>query len=106
MQRYRSAARESRALGRWHAEQPVEAEGADALLALVGAERAATVRRALALLEPGDRTLLEQLYYEEAASALVAARLGITPEALRVRKHRALRRLAVLLGDRARDVTP
>ncbi len=105
LQRHRSAARESSALGRWRAEQPAEAEGADVLQALVGAERAAAVRRALSLLEPGDRTLIEQLYYEEAASAVVAVRLRITPEALRVRKHRVLRRLAVLLGDREQDVT-
>lgn len=106
MQRYRSAARESGALGRWRAEQPVEVPGADILVELVSAERAAAVRRALSLLERGDRTLLEQLYYEEAGSASVAARIGITPEALRVRKHRALRRLAVLLNDRVEDVTP
>lgn len=105
MQRHRSAARESRAFGRWRAEQPVEDETHDALRTLVGEERAGAVRRALALLEPGDRALLERLYYEEAAPVDVAARLRITPEALRVRKHRALRRLAVLLGERARDVT-
>lgn len=105
MQRHRSAARESRALSRWGAEQSGEAEGADPLLGLVSEERARAVRKALALLEPVDRRLLERLYYEDAASAEVAGHLSISPEALRVRKHRALRRLAAMLGG-APDVTP
>ena len=104
LQRSRSSARESRALARWRAEQSGEAE-ADALRELVGEERRVAVRRALLGLEPGDRRLLELLYYEDAATSNVARDLGITPEALRVRKHRALRRLAVVLDSTAPDVT-
>jgi RNA polymerase sigma factor (sigma-70 family) len=106
MQRDRSSARESRALARWGAEQSGEATGADPLFALVSEERARSVRAALTRLEPGDRQLLEQLYFDDAPSADVAGRLGVTPETLRVRKHRALRRLAAILGDAAPDVTP
>lgn len=104
MQQGRSAARESRALSRFQAEQDAVEQG-DALRELVSAERRAQVRQALGGLEPGDRSLLELLYYRDEASADAARRLGITPEALRVRKHRALRRLSVLLSDAAPDVT-
>jgi len=104
LQRDRSAARESHALSRWAAEQSGEAEG-DALLGLLSEERRAAVRRALSGLEAGDRRLLELLYYQDAATPDIARELGISAEALRVRKHRALRRLAVRLGEAAPDVT-
>jgi RNA polymerase sigma factor (sigma-70 family) len=106
LQRNRSAARESRALSRWGAEQAQGMEGVgDALLGLVNEERRAAVRRALARLEPPDRHLLEQFYYHDAGTPEVARSLGVSAEALRVRKHRALKRLAVQLGD-AENVTP
>lgn len=105
MQRHRSGARESRALGRLHAEHTGQAEPPDTLLLIVGEERCVAVRRALARLESGDRQLLQFLYFDDLPTADVSARLGVTPDALRVRKHRALRRLAVALGD-AGDVTP
>jgi RNA polymerase sigma factor (sigma-70 family) len=105
LQRHRSNARESRALGRLQAEQAGAAGPPDALLVLVGEERRAAVRRAVARLESSDRRLLELLYFDDLPTADASVRLGVTPEALRVRKHRALRRLAVALGD-APDVTP
>jgi len=104
LQRDRSAARESRALSRWRAEPSDEVEG-DALLGLLSEERRAAVRRALDGLEPKDHQLLKLLYYQDAATLDIARQLGISAEALRVRKHRALRRLAVLLGDAVPDVT-
>jgi DNA-directed RNA polymerase specialized sigma24 family protein len=54
-------------------------------------------------LDPSDRKLLEQLYFDDRSHAALAAGLGVTAEALRVRKHRALRRLAGFLGEQ--DVT-
>jgi DNA-directed RNA polymerase specialized sigma24 family protein len=39
------------------------------------------------------------LYHEEMQTADVATRLGLTPEAVRVRRHRALRRLGDLLDE-------
>lgn len=105
MQRHRSHARESRALDRLQAEHAGQAGAPDPLHLIVGEERCAAVRRAVARLESGDRRLLELLYFDDLSTAAASARLGVTPEALRVRKHRALRRLAVALGD-APDVTP
>lgn len=105
MQRHRSDARESRALGRLRVEGAGESGPPDPLLLMVGEERRAAVRRALGRLEPGDRGLLQLLYFDDVSTADASAHLGVTPEALRVRKHRALRRLAVALGD-APDVTP
>ncbi len=105
LQRHRSDSREARALGRLQVEQAEQPAPADPLLVLVGEERCATVRRAMTRLDPGDRRLLELLYFDDLPTADVSVRLGVTAEALRVRKHRALRRLAAVLGD-APDVTP
>jgi RNA polymerase sigma-70 factor (ECF subfamily) len=58
------------------------------------------VRKALAQLSPDDRELLRLVYYEETESDVLAQRLGVTPGALRVRKHRVLARLAALLTAR------
>jgi RNA polymerase sigma-70 factor, ECF subfamily len=95
---FRSRGREARALTRLAAAAEATA-GPDPLAALVGEEARAAVRRALAALDPDDRALLRSLYYEQADPAEVARRLGVTPGALRVRKHRAHARLAQLLGD-------
>jgi RNA polymerase sigma-70 factor, ECF subfamily len=105
LQRHRSDARETRAMGRLQAEHAGQTRPPDALLLMVGEERCAAVRLAITRLESGDRRLLELLYFDDLPTADVSARLGVTPEALRVRKHRALRRLGVALGD-APDVTP
>jgi DNA-directed RNA polymerase specialized sigma24 family protein len=51
----------------------------------------------MAQLDEEDRELLRQVYYEETDSVVLAQRLGVTPGALRVRKHRVLGRLAALL---------
>jgi RNA polymerase sigma-70 factor (ECF subfamily) len=64
-----------------------------ALDSMIGAERQALVRRALATLEPRDRELLTRLYVDGEDTATIAAHLEIEPAALRVRKHRALARL-------------
>ena len=106
LQRYRSTTREARALDRFGAEAPAESSEPDPLIALIGEERRRAVARGLAALPPADRQLLAWLYFDGIDSATAAGRLGITGEALRVRKHRALRRLAEVLGAAREDVTP
>ncbi|MGE0552091.1 MAG: RNA polymerase sigma factor [Gemmatimonadales bacterium] len=105
LQRFRSTSRETKALERLQTEPGADRPAADPLVALIGEERRVSVRRAVGQLAANDRELLRCLYFDDLDSAAVAARLGITAEALRVRKHRALRRLAVVLGDASEDVT-
>lgn len=106
LQRFRSSSREERAVGRLGAEPGPERD-TDPLGALVNEERRNAVRIALGGLAAADRELLAMLYYQDLHAADAAGRLGISVDALRVRKHRALRRLAVRLGEAvvAEDVT-
>ncbi|MGH7508913.1 MAG: RNA polymerase sigma factor [Gemmatimonadales bacterium] len=99
LQHFRSTSREGRALLRLGGEGSSQAE-THPLTTLIGDERRVAVRQALDQLNPDDRLLLRMLYYEESDSGAVARRLGVTPGALRVRKHRVLVRLAALLGGR------
>lgn len=71
----------------------------DALAAVVGEERRARVRAALERLEASDRELLRMLFFEDLDTAEAAARLDVTRGALRVRKHRALKRLEAVLRE-------
>jgi len=89
----RSAAREGRALARL-SEVSDRPPAPDALGALVSAERAAAVRAALEEMPEDDRTLLRAIYFDQTEPDEVAARLRVSAGALRVRKHRALKRLA------------
>lgn len=100
LQQFRSRGREGRALQRLTGEDPPES--AHPLTSLIGDERRAAVRQALAELNDEDRELLRQVYYEEIETTVLAPRMGLTPGALRVRKHRVLGKLAALLN--ARDV--
>jgi len=99
LQQFRSHSREGRALLRLSGEDPVQQE-THPLAALIGDERRTAVRKALGQLSPDDRELLRLIYYEEAETGALAAKLGLTPGALRVRKHRVLARLAALLSGR------
>ncbi len=94
---YRSREREERALTQL---KGMDAGGAGPgpLDGLVSEEARAVVRQALAKLKPDDRDLLRCLYFDDEDCAVTALRLGVTPGALRVRKHRALERLSQLLG--------
>lgn len=93
----RSAGRRQRALLAFSRLSRADAE--DPLLVLVQEERRAAVREALARLEKDDRELLA-LSFEEGLDAVeIGRRLGAAPGAVRVRKHRALRKLAALLGE-------
>jgi RNA polymerase sigma factor (sigma-70 family) len=96
----RSAHRETGALRRFGSSQSfVTGEEADPLSALIDRNRREQVRGALEAMRPEDRELLRMLYVDALDTAEVAARLGIDSGALRVRKHRALQRLAGILGN-------
>jgi RNA polymerase sigma-70 factor (ECF subfamily) len=69
---------------------------------LIDDERRRAVRLALQSLTTEDRELLDQLYARDADPEQLALGLGTTPGALRVRKHRALKKLSEALGE---DVT-
>lgn len=93
----RKAGRRRRALARLGGSDGVVKP--DPLRAVVAEEHRQRVRRALERLRARDRALLRMLYYEELPFDEAAGRLGITRGALRVRKHRALRRLGDALEE-------
>ena len=105
MHAQRAAGREARAMRRLH--EPSDTEGAepDVLARLVSEERRVQVRAALATLSPDDRDLLRALYFDQVETAGLAAKLGLSAGALRVRKHRALQRLGEVLGRRQPNET-
>lgn len=95
---YRSRGREERALALMRG-MVSGSTGPGPLEALVSEETRTAVRRALVSLGADDRDLLQRLYFDDEDTAAMARRLRLTPGALRVRKHRALARLASLLGE-------
>jgi len=98
-ERFRKAGRETRAMTRYQHE-PASEPGPDNLAVLVSSERGRELRAALATLAADDRNLLQWLYGQDLDAAEVAARLNIAAGNVRVRKHRALARLAAALGER------
>lgn len=101
LQHHRAVGREARALERLTPGSDPGAGAADSLGTLIAAERCAAVRSALERLEASDRELLQMLFYERLETEEAARRLALTPGAVRVRKHRAIKRLAELLDVRA-----
>jgi RNA polymerase sigma factor (sigma-70 family) len=96
----RSAHRETGALRRFGSSQSfVTGEEADPLSALIDRNRREQVRVALEAMRPEDRDLLRMLYVDALDTADVAHRLSVDRGALRVRKYRALQRLAGILGN-------
>lgn len=95
---HRTAGRERRALARYGSEPLLGEPHPDPLSELVSGERQAEVRNALAAMEDADRKLLVALYVHERDPRQLAAELQLTEGALRVRKHRALRRLSERLA--------
>lgn len=96
----RSARREEGALVRFRGGmQASSGEEADPLVALVGEARREQVRAALEQMPGDDRDLLRMLYVDGLRSSDIARRLGVDPGTLRVRKHRALKRLSEILGN-------
>lgn len=95
---FRSDAREERALARFGREGDTPDDASGALGGLISAEDRLAVRAALGRLAAADRALLTMLYFDGLPTDAAADSLGVTPGALRVRKHRALAHLAELLG--------
>jgi RNA polymerase sigma factor (sigma-70 family) len=82
-------------------EHPCAAPGP--LDALVSAEDADRVRRALDRLSVEDRSVLQRCFVNNERIGQIAEALGEPPERLRKRKSRALQRLACLLGAERGD---
>ncbi len=97
LRRIRSAGRERKALQKFGASGAGDG-GEGPLSALLSAERRASVIKALERLESDDRQLLEMTFRDDLDSEDIGRRLGVTPGAVRVRRHRALKRLASALG--------
>lgn len=98
-QRFRSDGRELKAfqrLGEAGGEEP--SSPGDPLTDLISEERRAAVRRAFSQLGDDDQALLKMSYMEGLATEEIARRLNAQPGAIRVRRHRATRRLAEILG--------
>lgn len=103
---YRSRSREERALTRMAGMDPGRADPGPLDL-LVTDEARREVRAALSELKPAERDLLRRFYFEDESGDVIARTLGVTASALRVRKFRALERLAtVLAAGRARNAAP
>ena len=66
---------------------------------LAGTALRLTVEQALGALGEGDRRLLSMRYGEDLTQAEVARRLGVPEGTVKVRLHRARRRLRGLLAD-------
>jgi RNA polymerase sigma-70 factor (ECF subfamily) len=94
----RSARRQEGALVRFAGGATSTADD-DPLVNLVDEARAEAVRRAMEQLDDDDRELLRMLYVDDLKTSEIAARLGIDAGTLRVRKHRALKRLAEIVGN-------
>ncbi len=78
-----------------HAEPLAEGDDEE----LVGTALRLTVEQALGALGEGDRRLLRMRYGEDLTQAEVARRLGVPEGTVKVRLHRARRRLRGLLAD-------
>lgn len=99
---WRKQGRERRALEDYGRDPGDPCSAAQPLTDLIDEERRRAVRQAMQSLAAEDRQLLEQFYVLDTDPQELAQRLRITPGALRVRKHRVLKRLSAALGE---DVT-
>jgi RNA polymerase sigma-70 factor (ECF subfamily) len=96
----RSAQREEGALVRFRSGmQESSGDESDPLVGLVDEARRKQVRTGLEQMPEDDRDLLRALYVDGLESTDIARRLGVDPGTLRVRKHRALKRLSEILGN-------
>jgi RNA polymerase sigma-70 factor (ECF subfamily) len=96
MHRGRSRQREERALDRFAGTPATEPP--DVLTTLIDEERRREVRAALTRLEDDDRRLLMMSFVDTRSSDDIGREFGLTPGAVRVRRHRALKRLSACLG--------
>ncbi len=97
MHAHRSAGREAQAMRRLADPSSSGDVQPDALTSLVSEERRVRVRNALESLADDDRRLLRALYFDQMDTSELATKLGVSQGTLRVRKHRALQRLAEVL---------
>jgi RNA polymerase sigma-70 factor (ECF subfamily) len=98
MQWGRSEGRRDRAFNRLQGGMTEADPGEDTLTGLITEERRDEVREAFAHLGPGDREVLSLSYVDSLGADEIAKRLNLTAGAVRVRRHRALNRLAEILG--------
>ena len=96
---HRKGARGARALEHLRHQPTDRSSTPDALTVVVAQERRALMRGAFARLGHEDGSLLRALFYEGKNAPDLAREMGITPGALRVRKHRALQRLRDLCAE-------
>ena len=97
--RYRSERRQGRAFERLRSAVSVIEPAPDPLAEILADGTRGKVRHALGLLGEHDRELLRMSFYLALDTTEVARRLEVTPAAVRVRRHRALRRLRAILGE-------
>ena len=93
-----SSVRETKALRHMASGPEPVVESADPLEAMMSSERREAVRQALGRLDSADRQLLDWTYVDALDAAEIGRRLGISPGNVRVRRHRALRRLSEILN--------
>ena len=98
MQWGRSEGRRDKAFSRLQSGTTEADPGEDPLAGLITEERREKVREAFVHLSPGDREILSLSYVEALGAQEIASRLNSTAGAVRVRRHRALHRLAEILG--------
>ena len=96
MQWGRSEGRRGRAFSRL--DRGEEDPQGDPLAELITEERRGKVREALGQLGTGDQEVLRLSYAESLGADEIAGQLNLTAGAVRVRRHRALKRLAEILG--------
>ena len=98
MQWGRSEGRRGRAFSRIESQSSEADPKEDPLADLISEERRERVRNAFENLGPGDREVLTLSYVESLGADEIGARLNLTAGAVRVRRHRALNRLAEIMG--------
>jgi RNA polymerase sigma-70 factor (ECF subfamily) len=98
MQWSRSEGRRGRAFSRLESESAEADPSQDPLAGLITEERREKVREAFEHLGPGDREVLRLSYVEGLGAEEIAGQLNLTAGAVRVRRHRALNRLAEIMG--------
>jgi RNA polymerase sigma-70 factor (ECF subfamily) len=96
MQWGRSEGRKARAFTRLRSGE--EDPGGDPLAGLITQEQREKVREAFEQLGPSDREVLRLSYMETLGAEEIGTQLKLTAGAVRVRRHRAVRKLAELLG--------
>jgi RNA polymerase sigma-70 factor (ECF subfamily) len=98
MQWGRSEGRKARAFTRLESQSTEADPKEDPLTDLITEQRREKVREAFEHLGPGDREVLSLSYVEALGAEEIATRLNLTTGAVRVRRHRALNRLAEIMG--------